>query len=45
MRHSFGERKGFLYLQERFADPVLTALTIMLAVLLFVVSPLQARES
>jgi hypothetical protein len=29
-------------LQERLRDPLLTALTIMLAVLLFVVSPLQA---
>jgi hypothetical protein len=35
-----GERFGRL--QERFSDRLLTALTIMLLVLLFVVSPLQA---
>jgi hypothetical protein len=29
-------------LQERFGDPLLTTLTIMLAVLMFVVGPLQA---
>jgi hypothetical protein len=34
-----GER--FRRLQERFADPLLTTLTIMIAVLLFVVAPLQ----
>ena len=34
-----GER--FRRLQERFADPLLTALTIMIAMLLFVVAPLQ----
>jgi hypothetical protein len=33
---------GFRRLQERYSDPLLTALTIMLAVLLFVVGPLQA---
>lgn len=33
--------KGGVPLQERFRDPLLTALTTMLAVLLFVVSPLQ----
>jgi hypothetical protein len=33
---------GFRSLQERYSDPLLTALTIMLAVLLFVVGPLQA---
>ncbi len=31
-------------LQERFGDPLLTALTIMLALLMFVVGPLQAAE-
>ena len=36
------KEKGFGDLQERFRDPLLTALTIMLAVLLFVVGPLQA---
>jgi hypothetical protein len=35
-----GERFG--HLQERFSDPLLTVLTIMLLVLLFVVGPLQA---
>jgi hypothetical protein len=34
-----GER--FRRLQERFADPLLTTLTIMVAMLLFVVAPLQ----
>ena len=33
--------KRFRRLQERLSDPLLTALTIMLAVLLFVVGPLQ----
>jgi hypothetical protein len=33
---------GFRRLQERYSDPLLTALTIMLAMLLFVVGPLQA---
>jgi Ion channel len=32
----------FQRLQERFSDPLLTALTIMLAILMFVVGPLQA---
>jgi hypothetical protein len=32
----------FRSLQERYSDPLLTALTIMLAILLFVVGPLQA---
>jgi Ion channel len=36
-----GEEK-FRRLQERFSDPLLTALTIMLAILMFVVGPLQA---
>jgi hypothetical protein len=35
-----GER--FRLLQERLTDPLLTALTIMMAVLMFVVAPLQA---
>jgi hypothetical protein len=34
--------KGFRRLQEQYSDPLLTALTVMLAVLLFVVGPLQA---
>src|SRR5271167_131358 len=33
---------GLRSLQERYSDPLLTALTIMLALLLFVVGPLQA---
>ena len=33
---------GLRSLQERYSDPLLTALTIMLAILLFVVGPLQA---
>jgi hypothetical protein len=32
----------FRKLQERYSDPLLTALTLMLAILLFVVAPLQA---
>jgi hypothetical protein len=36
------DRQGFRRLKERYSDPLLTALTIMLAVLLFVVGPLQA---
>jgi Ion channel len=36
-----GER--FRRIQERLSDPLLTALTIMLAVLMFVVAPLQAE--
>ena len=35
--------KRFRRIQERLSDPLLTALTIMLAVLLFVVAPLQAE--
>jgi len=35
-------KKGVHYLHERLRDPLLTALTAMLAVLLFVVAPLQA---
>lgn len=33
----------FRQLQDRFSDPLLTALTIMLAILMFVVSPMQAE--
>ena len=35
--------KRFRRIQERLSDPLLTALTIMLAVLLFAVAPLQAE--
>ena len=35
--------KHFRRIQERLSDPLLTALTIMLAVLLFAVAPLQAE--
>ncbi len=35
-------KESFRRLQERFSDPLLTALTIMLALLLFVIAPLQA---
>jgi hypothetical protein len=34
--------KRFYRLQERYGDPLVTALTLMLAILLFVVGPLQA---
>jgi Ion channel len=34
--------EGFRRLQERYSDPLLTALTFMFAILLFVVGPLQA---
>ncbi len=34
--------QGFRRFQEQYSDPLLTALTIMLAILLFVVGPLQA---
>jgi Ion channel len=34
--------EGFRRLRERYSDPLLTALTIMLSILLFVVGPLQA---
>ena len=34
--------KTFRELRDRLADPLLTALTIMLAILLFVIGPLQA---
>ena len=37
-----GTGENLRRLQERYRDPLLTALTIMLAVLLFVVGPLQA---
>jgi hypothetical protein len=37
MRHS-----EFLHLKERIGDPMLSALTIMLVILMFVVAPLQA---
>jgi hypothetical protein len=33
--------EAFRKLQVRLADPLLTALTVMIAVLLFVVAPLQ----
>ena len=33
--------EGFRRLQERFSDPLLTMLTILIAILLFVVAPLQ----
>jgi hypothetical protein len=36
------DRKGLERLRKRVGDPLLTALTIMLAILLFVVAPLQA---
>jgi hypothetical protein len=42
MRNYDVMREGFRDLHERYSDPLLTALTIMLAVLLFVVGPLQA---
>lgn len=35
-------KESFRRLQERFSDPLLTALTVMMALLLFVVAPLQA---
>lgn len=35
-------KANFRRLRERFGDPLLTALTIMLALLLFVIAPLQA---
>jgi hypothetical protein len=35
-------RDRFHQLQERLQDPLLTALTIMLAILMFVIAPLQA---
>jgi hypothetical protein len=35
-------QKEFVRLRERLSDPLLTALTVMLAVLMFVVGPLQA---
>jgi len=35
-------RRRFRQLQERLQDPLLTALTIMLAIMMFVVAPLQA---
>jgi hypothetical protein len=34
----------FRLLQQRYGDPILTALTLMLVILLFVVSPLQATR-
>jgi hypothetical protein len=42
MRNFQMNEKRFRRLQERYSDPLLTALTIMLAMLLFVVGPLQA---
>lgn len=35
-------KKRFRELQERLSDPLLTALTIMLAILMFVIAPMQA---
>jgi Ion channel len=35
-------QKEFVRLRERLSDPLLTALTVMLAVLMFVIAPLQA---
>ena len=34
--------KYFRHLQERYHDPLLTALTLLLAILLFAIGPLQA---
>src|SRR5262249_56870622 len=34
--------KYFRHLQDRYGDPLLTALTLLLAILLFVIGPLQA---
>jgi hypothetical protein len=42
MRNFQMNEKRFRRLQEQYSDPLLTALTIMLAMLLFVVGPLQA---
>ena len=42
MRNFQMNEKRFRRLQEQYSDPLLTALTIMLALLLFVVGPLQA---
>src|SRR5262249_15928976 len=36
------DKKYYRSLRDRLADPLLTALTIMLAIILFVVAPLQA---
>lgn len=36
--------KTFRELRDRLADQLLTALTIMLAILLFVIAPLQLAE-
>jgi len=35
-------KQGFRHLRERLGDPLLTALTVMMALLLFVIGPLQA---
>lgn len=42
---SKGNYKDVRALQQRFHDPLLTALTLMLAVLLFVLAPLQAANN
>jgi hypothetical protein len=36
------DKKHYRTLRDRLADPLLTALTVMLAIILFVVAPLQA---
>jgi Ion channel len=42
MQRGRWQAKNFRQMRERFSDPLLTALTVMLAVLMFVTAPLQA---
>ena len=36
--------KGLQLLQERYSDPILTGLTVLLLVMMFVIAPLQAAD-
>lgn len=36
--------KGLQLLQERYSDPILTGLTVLLRVMMFVIAPLQAAD-
>jgi hypothetical protein len=38
------QAKGLQFLQERYGDPILTGLTVLLLVMMFVVAPLQAAD-
>ena len=44
MRQTRRTLKGLQLLQERYSDPILTGLTVLLLVMMFVIAPLQAAD-